>query len=250
MLQFLWIRRRLTTCRPEVNREQRRRAVQQLVPTLIDLGREVMPFRIVFVGPEFSMMVEVPSGELAGGNSARNRIEQRQNPFHDRAAPLENRVVNDLVQQDGEVENRESLHQRQRHPDEWVVETDEAPRSEREDCKLSRCHRGVPPGIFLVQLAHLFARKRPPKLSSERNRVLRVVMRFHGNKQLYPGSGMRDPGSVVRDPGADPNSTADRIRRPGWGMRRPSSRFGSDPGARIPDPGSQTTDRGSIPGSD
>src|SRR4051794_29284890 len=168
------------------------------------------------------MMVEVPSGELAGGNSARNRIEQRQNPFHDRAAPLENRVVNDLVQQDGEVENRESLHQRQRHPDEWVVETDEAPRSEREDCKLSRCHRGVPPGIFLVQFAHLFARKRPPKLSSERNRVLRVVMRFHGNKQLYPGS-------VVRDPGSDPNSTADRIRRPGWGMRRPSSRFGSVP---------------------
>ena len=72
-----------------------------------------------------------------------------------------------------------SLDERQRHPDERVVETDEAPGREREDRKLSRCHGEVPPRALLVELAHLFARKRRAKLSSERNRVLREVMGFH-----------------------------------------------------------------------
>jgi hypothetical protein len=46
---------------------------------------------------------------------------------------------------------------------------------------LSSCHQEVAPRDLPVQFAHLLARDGGTQLSSKRNRVLGVVMGFHGN---------------------------------------------------------------------
>ena len=46
---------------------------------------------------------------------------------------LEDGVVHDLVEEYGEVENREPLHEGQRNPDRRVREVDQRPRGRRED---------------------------------------------------------------------------------------------------------------------
>src|SRR3982751_364161 len=63
---------------PEVNREQRRRAVEQLVPAFIHLGREVVTLRIVFVRAKLGMVIQVPSWKLTRRDPARDRVQQGQ----------------------------------------------------------------------------------------------------------------------------------------------------------------------------
>ena len=94
----------------------------------------------------------------------------------ERTAAVEDRVVHDLVQQDREVEDRESLHERQRDPDQRVLEMDESPGGAGENRELPHGDDAVPPAGLAVELAHNVAGQGFAKLSSERNRVLRVVM--------------------------------------------------------------------------
>ena len=91
-LQVGRIGRRLAPRRAEVNREQRRRAVQQLVPARVDLRRQVMPLRIVLVGPELGVVIEVPARELARRDAARNRVEQAEQRAR-RAACRRSKIV-------------------------------------------------------------------------------------------------------------------------------------------------------------
>jgi len=78
------------------------------------------------------------------------------------------------VQQHREIEDGEPLDERERDPDQRLLETDESPRREAEDRELADADREVPDGLFLVEIAHLRARDRSAQLGPERSRVLRV----------------------------------------------------------------------------
>ena len=54
-----------------------------------------------------------------------------------RMAPLEDRVMHDLVQHHREVEDREPLDQRERNPDQRVVEVDQPPGADSQDTELT-----------------------------------------------------------------------------------------------------------------
>ena len=82
-------------------------------------------------------MVEVPARELARGNPAWNCIDQPQQALGERVPPLKDRVVHDFVQQDGEIENRESLDDGQGQPYQRILEIDQCPGSESEDGELA-----------------------------------------------------------------------------------------------------------------
>jgi hypothetical protein len=95
-------------------------------------------------------------------------------------ALVEDVVVNDFVQQNGKVENGESLHERERNPDEWIGEGHERPRANRQDGELPQRDREVSCGALLMQLAHLFSGDRAPEVSPQCDGVLGVVVVFHG----------------------------------------------------------------------
>ena len=82
----------------------------------------MMPLRIVLIGSELGVMVEMPARELAGRDAARHRVEPCQRALEARAPTLEDGVVHDFVQQHREVEDRESLDERERNPDKRVAE--------------------------------------------------------------------------------------------------------------------------------
>ena len=85
-------------------------------------------------------------------------------------------MVHDLVQQDGEIEDGEALDERERDPDQRVLEADEAPRRQPEHEELTHGDDPVPPRGFLVQILQLLARKRVRQLGLESHRVLRVIV--------------------------------------------------------------------------
>src|SRR5207249_9417662 len=70
-LQRLRIGRALPARGAEIDREERRRAVEQLVPACVGLRRQMMALRIVVVGPELGVMIEMPARELARRDAAR-----------------------------------------------------------------------------------------------------------------------------------------------------------------------------------
>ena len=75
LLQLGGIGRALPPRGAEVDREQRRRSVQQLVPARVDLRRQVMPLGIVFVRAELGVVIEMPARELARRDAARHRVQ-------------------------------------------------------------------------------------------------------------------------------------------------------------------------------
>src|SRR6185436_19847747 len=125
------------------------------------------------------MMIQVPPRELTGGDAARNGVQQTEDSLRHGAAAFENRVMDDFVQKNGEVKDRQTLNKRQRYPDERILESNQSPRGERQDGELSSCNDEMPPGILPVQFAHLVARDRCAQLSSERHSVLGVVVGLH-----------------------------------------------------------------------
>ena len=147
-----------------------------------------MALRIVLIGAELCMVIQVPPRELARGDSTGDCVQQTEDPLGHRPAPLENRVVDDLVQENREVENRQSLDQRQRHPDERVVEMDESPRRERQNGKLARRHGKMAKGGLPVKHAQLVARNGFAQLSPKSNRVLREVVGLHESVPILTGS--------------------------------------------------------------
>src|SRR5262245_31504771 len=131
-------------------------------------------------------MIEVPARELAGRDAAGNRVEQPEHAFGARTAPLENGVMHHFVQQHGEVEHREALYDRERHPDQRMVEPDERPGRRAEDGELSERDREMPCRPLPVQLAHLGPGDGGAELRPQRARMLRVVVRFHGPSIVRP----------------------------------------------------------------
>src|SRR5262245_59169634 len=129
------------------------------------------------------MVVQVPSGELTGRDSARDCVEQPQYAFSNRTPAFKNRVMHDLVQKDREIENRQTLEERERHPDQRIFEPNESPGGARQDGELPSCDDEVAPRSLPVEFAHLVARDSSAQLSSERNRVLRVIVGLH--RELY-----------------------------------------------------------------
>ena len=89
-----------------------------------------------------------------------------------RTAALEHGVVHDLVQQDGEVEDREALDQGERDPDQRMLEMDETPGRQPEDRELPHRHDPVAPGVLAMQLAQLLPWQGFAQLGLEGHRVL------------------------------------------------------------------------------
>ena len=118
------------------------------------------------------MVIEVPAAELARRNAAGNGIQESEQPLRARAASLEDGVVHDFMQQDGEVEDREALHQGQGNPDQRMLEMDEAPGRQCENRELSHSDNPVPPGVLAVQSAQFFPRQGFAQLGLESHRGL------------------------------------------------------------------------------
>src|SRR4051812_38975424 len=97
----------------------------------------MMAFRIVLVGAELGVMIEVPPRELTRRDPTGRRIQQPEDARRQRSWPLEDVVMQDLVQEDREVENREALHECQRYPNQGMLETNESPRCQSEDRELA-----------------------------------------------------------------------------------------------------------------
>src|SRR5688572_17861845 len=84
-LEIGWISRRFPPRGAEVNREQHGRAIEELVPTLVDLRRQVRALGVVLVGAQLRVMVQMPPGELACRYAAGNCVEEAENPLRHRA---------------------------------------------------------------------------------------------------------------------------------------------------------------------
>src|SRR4051812_14560449 len=96
-----------------------------------------MTLRIVFIRAKLGMMIQMPPRKLTCRDSAWNRIQQREDPLGCGTPAVKNRVMHDLMQKYREVENRESLNQRQRYPDQGIFESDQSPRRESQHRELS-----------------------------------------------------------------------------------------------------------------
>ena len=90
--------------------------------------------------------------------------------------PLEDRVMHDLVQEDREIEDGESLHDREGDPDERVLEMDESPGRQPENRELAERDQQMPCAGLSMKDAHLVARDRAPELRPQARGVLRVVV--------------------------------------------------------------------------
>src|SRR3954451_11193241 len=122
-------------------------------------------------------MVEVPPRELARRDAAGDRVQVAHQTLESWTPPLEDCVVHDLVQQHGEIEDGKSLDERERNPDQRMLEADEAPRREPEDGELARGDRDVTERRLAMQLAHQIAGDGAAELGPERGRHLSIVVR-------------------------------------------------------------------------
>ena len=157
-LESRWVGRGLAPRRAEIDREERGREVEQLVPGLVDSGGQVVPLRIGLRIAELGVMGQMPAGELQRRDPRGNGIEDRKGAFGRRPRTVEDGAVNDLVQEDGEVEDRPSGHQRRRNPDPRLRKHPRGPRRDSEDQELPGGDREVPRGVLAVELLQDVAR--------------------------------------------------------------------------------------------
>src|SRR5439155_12314658 len=110
---------------------------------------------------------------------------------------IEYRVMHHFVQQDGEIEYREALHQGQGHPDERIGPDDESGCGGRENRELPcRDHQVASPGLPVDSL-QLFTGQRAAELGPECRRVLAVMMLFHWSIDCTP-AGFRAPAGLTQ----------------------------------------------------
>jgi len=147
-------------------------------------------------------VIEVPPRELARRDAARRGVQQAQDSRRQRPRTFEDVVVQDFVKKDREIEDRESLHERQRDPNQGVLETDESPRRKAEDRKLTDPHNEVTNGGFLMERAQLISGQGLRQIGLERHRMPGVVVGFHADFDSSTG-GYGSHGSEGRDCGAD-----------------------------------------------
>src|SRR5688572_21716451 len=105
----------------------------------------MMTLGIVNVRSELGVMIEMPSSELRRREAARQRVQPREQPFGARVPALEHGKVHHLVQEDGEIENRKALYEAQRNPDGRMIESNQGPGRQPDDCKLPRRDREMTP---------------------------------------------------------------------------------------------------------
>src|SRR5438445_12197182 len=111
----------------------------------------MVPLRIVLRRSELGVMIEMPPRELARRDPARHGVEPREHPLQARALALEDGVMDDLMQENGEVEHGKTLQEGERRPDEHVGGGDEAPARQRKDAELACRNRKVTPGALPVK---------------------------------------------------------------------------------------------------
>ena len=135
-----------------------------------------MALRVLVIGPQLRVMIEMPTCELTRRDAARDGIKEAEYAFGPGTGSLENGVMDDLVQQNREVEDGEPLNDRERDPDERTIEMDQSPGAKRDDRKLPRGHGTVPPAGLLMQIAQQGAGESFAQLSFQRCSVPRIVM--------------------------------------------------------------------------
>src|SRR6185295_20304828 len=112
-------------------------AVEELEPSRVALGREPVSLGIVLVGAEIVVVIEVPASELACRDPARHRVEEPEGPVQPRAAPAEDRFVDDLVKKRRHVEEGETLEDGQGDPQKRVRQMPEQGAAEPDDGELA-----------------------------------------------------------------------------------------------------------------
>jgi hypothetical protein len=80
------------------------------------------------------------------------------------------------MQKNREVEDGEALYERQWHPDQRVLKTDESPRRKSKNCKLPGRNYPVSPRRLAVKFAQRVPRQGVAELGPESYRVLRKMM--------------------------------------------------------------------------
>src|SRR5919197_6680423 len=146
------------------------------------------PLRILVIRAELGVVIEMPSRELTRGDPAWNRVKEAEEPLRRRMTPDKDRVVHDLVQQHREIEDRKTLNEGEGNPDERMLVPDQPPGGERQNRELAESDGAVPRWLLSVQIAHLIARNRRAELRPQPNRMLRVMVRFHGGSIVTAGS--------------------------------------------------------------
>src|SRR5713226_170242 len=111
----------------------------------------MVPFRIVLKRAELGVMIEMPPRELACGYPAGHCVQPSQRALKGRMTAIEDGVVHDLVQEYCEVEDRESLYERQGDPYEWMSECHEPPGRQPENQKLPAGDGQMPQRALLMQ---------------------------------------------------------------------------------------------------
>jgi hypothetical protein len=136
----------------EVDREERRREVERLVPAADDLRGEVGPLRVAVGGAEHVVVVEVPALELGGRQPAERRVREAQRAVEAAAVAAEDDAVDHLVEQVEEREDDEADGDRGRDPGVPAVgpaQDDEDGRGE--DDRLAEHDEGVAEARDLVE---------------------------------------------------------------------------------------------------
>ena len=136
------------------------------------------------VRSKLGMMVEVPARELARRDAARHGIEKPEYPVRERPVAVEHRPVHDLVQQDGEVEDREALDEGEGNPHQRIAEADEYNGRDRKERELTRRDGEMPARRLAVEVPELLAGKRVAQLGPKRHGMLRIEVVFQGTVRL------------------------------------------------------------------
>ena len=165
-------------------------------------------------GAELGVMVEVPARELRRRDAARDRVGVAEQPFEARAPAGEHGVVHHLVEQHGEVEHREALHEGQRDPERGVRHAHQGPRDEPEQDELAHGHREVARRLPAVPVADEVLRHGRGEVGTERRRVRRVVAAL-AHRSSTPGPRpVRPETRMGRSGDGTPRSIGAARRRP------------------------------------
>src|SRR5262249_50236510 len=154
----------------------------------VSLRREVVSLRIIVERAQLRVVIEMPPRELARRNPAGNRVQPAKRALERRMAALEDRAVYDLVQEHGEIEDGEPLHERKRNPGDRIGERDKTPRGQRENQELTSGNCEMPRRALPVKGREQVARQRAGELGPEAGCVLAVKVALHGTSAIVPAN--------------------------------------------------------------
>ena len=199
----------------KVDGHQGRRAVEQLEPSRVALGREPVALGVVLVGAQVVVVVEVPARELAGRDAAGHGVEEPEGAIQAGVGAAEDRVVHDLVEERRHVEEGESLEDGEGDPEERVRELPEADAAKGDDGELTSRVGEMDSGPANVQGLQLFVGNGVTEPSLEPVDGPPVVMRLHlPIITSRPGTAqVRGPLHAASSRVAHPGRRADRARK-------------------------------------